>query len=78
VLNSATITLSPLLETIVQAYPITLTSTMIEAPQLSATMTITVTVNKCWVVSFTAASAIPNQDYVLGKPKILIQIPSLS
>jgi len=60
VLNEATITLSPVLGTIVQAYPITLTSKMIDAPQLSATMTITVTVNKCWVVGLTAASAIPN------------------
>ena len=60
VLNEATITLSPVLGTIVQAYPITLTSKMIDAPQLSATITITVTVNKCWVVGFNAASAIPN------------------
>ena len=39
---------------------------MIDVPKLSATMTITVTVNMCRVLAFTASASIPNKDYVLG------------
>ena len=56
VLNGSTITLSPTLGTVVQTYPIVVTSTMIDAPQLSATTTIMITVDKCRVTSFAAAS----------------------
>jgi hypothetical protein len=47
-------------------------------PKLSEAISFTVTVNKCWVTSLTAAAAIPNYDYVLGSTKILIPIPSLT
>ena len=56
VLSGATITLNATLGTVVQTYPIVVTSTMINAPQLSATTTIMITVDKCRVTSFAAAS----------------------
>ncbi len=51
---------------------------MVADPQLFATTTITINVNKCWVTSFAAAAAIANQDYVIGQTKILVPIPILT
>ena len=75
-LNGSKITCSPTLATVIGDYPITVTSTMNDEPQLSSTSTITVSVGECSVTSLTAATAIPEQTYLIGAKEIEIEISS--
>ena len=75
-LNGSKITCGPTLATVIGDYPITVTSTMNDEPQLSSTSTITVSVGECSVTSLTAATAIPEQTYLIGGKEIEIEISS--
>ena len=55
-LNGPTIIFDPTLATAVQAYIILATTTMVNSPQLSATVSISVTVDLCKVLILTPGS----------------------